>query len=93
MAPRTKGEREEEGEEGGETQNKSQTLECVRILMFSPTHHPKSKGKTYEMQQQKCTLKTSHEMIQIRDGQTALHDHFFNCYEARALSFLNARVC
>lgn len=72
-------------EEGGETQNKSQTLECVRILMFSPTHHPKSKGKTYEIQQQKFTSKTPHEMIQIRDGQTALHEHFYNCYKARAL--------
>lgn len=55
----------------GKTQNKSQTLECVRILMFSPTRHPKSKRRTYEIQQQKFTLQTSHEMIQVKDGQTA----------------------
>lgn len=30
---------------GGWGRHKSQTLECVRILMFSPTHHPKSKVK------------------------------------------------
>lgn len=59
------------GEGGGETQNKSQTLECVRILMFSPTHHPKSKGRTYETQQQQFTLQTSQGMIRVKGGQTA----------------------
>lgn len=56
--------------------------------MFSPpiTPNQKVKKKLNEIQQQqKFTLQTSHEMVQIKDGQTP-HDRFSNCYEARALS-------
>lgn len=68
--------------------------------MFSPTHHPNSKGRTYEIQQrQKCTFTDitqndkESKMGQLPMGISALHDHFRNRYEAElSLSWMHMCV-
>lgn len=87
----------EGGEKGGGDTNKSQTLECVRILMFSPTRHPNQKAELIKslynnLHYRHHTKCYESKMGKLQMGTNASNDHFLNRYEAE-LSLSWMHVC